>query len=98
MIDLESAREELGVTKSELARRTGIPVRDIRRIENTPGYDPRFSRVMTLADGLGVPVDRLRPRFVSHTTEAATPQVVCGPTRDTDQPASTAVSPVHPGE
>lgn len=60
MIDLERARRARGLTKSELARRAGIPVRDVRRIENTAGYDPRFSRAVALADALGVKVDDLR--------------------------------------
>lgn len=60
MIDLERARRARGLTKSELARRAGIPVRDVRRIENTVGYDPRFSRAVALADALGVKVDDLR--------------------------------------
>lgn len=35
--------------------------------------------------------------FFIHTPEADTASTGCGPTRDTDQPASRAVSPVHTG-
>ncbi len=61
-MDLAAARQAAGgISKSELARRLGIPVRNVRRMENTPGYDPRFSRVQEIACALGVPVDALIP-------------------------------------
>ena len=61
-MDLARARQAAGnVSKSELARRLGIPVRNVRRMENTPGYDPRFSRVLEIARALGVSTDALVP-------------------------------------
>lgn len=61
VVDIAKARTAAGVSKSELARRLGIPVRNVRRMENTQGYDPRFSRVVQIADALGVPTDALVP-------------------------------------
>lgn len=61
-MDLAAARQSAGgISKSELARRLGIPVRNVRRMENTPGYDPRFSRVQEIARALGVSTDALIP-------------------------------------
>lgn len=82
MIDLKKARGD--VSKSELARRSGIPIRDIRRIENTPGYDPRFSRVVALADALGVPLDRLRSHAEADTSlDAGGPNHAIPPAKPT---------------
>lgn len=61
VVDIAKARNAAGISKSELARRLGIPVRNVRRMENTRGYDPRFSRVVEIADALGVPTDALIP-------------------------------------
>lgn len=62
VVDIAKARNAAGgVSKSELARRLGIPVRNVRRMENTAGYDPKFSRVVEIADALGVPTDALIP-------------------------------------
>lgn len=68
VMELERAREAAGVTKSELARRLGIPVRNVRRMENNAGYDPRFSRVQQIAAALGVPIDSLVPERAHGST------------------------------
>lgn len=58
-IDITPARERAGLTKSELARRLGVPASTIRRIENRPGYDPRFSTAHEIAVALGCRLDEL---------------------------------------
>jgi transcriptional regulator with XRE-family HTH domain len=77
VVDIAKARTAAGVSKSELARRLGIPVRNVRRMENTDGYDPRFSRVVEIADALGVSTDALIPERAHapnlHQVSAGTP-------------------------
>lgn len=51
---LRDARRRAGLTQEELAARSGVGVRTIRRLETGSGTDPRIGTVTLLADALGV--------------------------------------------
>ncbi|SFB43544.1 NACHT domain-containing protein [Amycolatopsis marina] len=51
---LRDARRRAGMTQDELAARSGVGVRTIRRLETGSGTDPRIGTVTLLADALDV--------------------------------------------
>ncbi|MBN6038330.1 helix-turn-helix transcriptional regulator [Amycolatopsis sp. 195334CR] len=51
---LRDARRRAGLTQDQLAARSGVGVRTIRRLENGSGNDPRIGTVTLLADALDV--------------------------------------------
>jgi len=64
MLNVSTHRKERDWSLAELAERSGVSVPTIERIERDERrseceYDPRISRVVRLADALGVPVDAL---------------------------------------
>jgi DNA-binding XRE family transcriptional regulator len=64
--NLDSAREELGMTKAELARRIGVRPESIRRLFSRPSPNPTLDTVVALAQALDLNVtvqpDRTRIR------------------------------------
>ena len=54
------AREQKGMSASELAEASGIPLRSLERIE-AGELDPRYDGLIALADGLGVRVAAIMP-------------------------------------
>lgn len=64
MLNVSTHRKARNWSHAELASASGVSVPTIERIErdersDTPTYDPRISRVVRLADALGVKVDEL---------------------------------------
>ncbi|WP_216216829.1 helix-turn-helix domain-containing protein [Amycolatopsis aidingensis] len=57
---LRDARRRAGLTQDELAARSGVGVRTIRRLETGSGTDPRIGTVTLLADALDVSQDERR--------------------------------------
>ncbi|AUG79447.1 XRE family transcriptional regulator [Kitasatospora sp. MMS16-BH015] len=58
---LRDLRTRSGMTQDQLAERSGLSERTIRRLENDRGADPRLSTVNLLADALGAgPEERRR--------------------------------------
>ncbi|RZQ62393.1 helix-turn-helix domain-containing protein [Amycolatopsis suaedae] len=57
---LRDARRRVGLTQDELAERSGVGVRTIRRLETGSGNDPRIGTVTLLADALDVTPDERR--------------------------------------
>ncbi|GAB3478514.1 helix-turn-helix domain-containing protein [Amycolatopsis cihanbeyliensis] len=57
---LRDARRRAGLTQDELAARSGVGVRTIRRLETGSGTDPRVGTVTLLADALDVTPDERR--------------------------------------
>jgi transcriptional regulator with XRE-family HTH domain len=55
---LRARREQLGLSQTELARRTGLRLDRIGRIERGQ-IDPRLSVVLVLADELDYPPEQL---------------------------------------
>ena len=55
---LREVRERLGLTRKELAERSGISVSDLQRYEDG-AMSPSWSRLLRLAKVLGVSVDEL---------------------------------------
>ena len=51
--ELESERERLGVSKSELAERLGIRLESLRATLNNRGGEPSLSRIRAIAEALG---------------------------------------------
>lgn len=61
-VSLADAREAAGFSQADLAARSGVDVRTIRRIEGGRGgkpYRPSLEQVVRLADALEVPIDDL---------------------------------------
>ncbi|MEV7094931.1 helix-turn-helix domain-containing protein [Amycolatopsis sp. NPDC051045] len=58
---LRELRRQAGMTQDELADRSGVAVRTIRRLEREVGTNPRLGTVKLLADALGIaPEDHRR--------------------------------------
>lgn len=55
---LRQIRAEKGVTVAEMTRR-GVPMRNVFRIENDPGHDPRLSTLVAIARALDVTLNDL---------------------------------------
>lgn len=66
---LRARREQLGLSQPQLARRTGIGVDTLGRIERGQA-DPRFSQVLVLADELDFPLEQLFTRVGSRHADA----------------------------
>ncbi|QFU91897.1 helix-turn-helix transcriptional regulator [Amycolatopsis sp. YIM 10] len=62
---LRDARRRAGLTQDQLAARSGVGVRTIRRLENGSGNDPRIGTVTLLADALDVAPDERRNLLVA---------------------------------
>ena len=80
MLTVSTHRKARNWSHAELASASGVSVPTIERIErdersDTPTYDPRISRVVRLADALGVKLDDLVSARVhaSNLSEAASP-------------------------
>lgn len=60
---LDSAREELGMSKAELARRIGVRPESIRRLFSAPSPNPTLDTVIAVAQALDlrVRVESQRP-------------------------------------
>ncbi|PLS84027.1 MAG: hypothetical protein CYG60_20130 [Actinobacteria bacterium] len=56
---VRTAREARGITQEELARRAGVPLNRVGRIETGAVTDPHYSTLSRIADGLGVSVAEL---------------------------------------
>jgi putative transcriptional regulator len=55
---LRTLRLEAGLSRSELARRAGVPVSTLRHWESDRGF-PGLATCLRLAEALGVPAERL---------------------------------------
>lgn len=55
---MKSRRYYFGITQDELARRTGIGIATIKRME-LPGYMPNFKNVLIVMNELGLSFDKL---------------------------------------
>ncbi|AXB41348.1 helix-turn-helix domain-containing protein [Amycolatopsis albispora] len=62
---LRDARRRAELTQEQLAARSGVGVRTIRRLENGGGNDPRIGTVTLLADALDVGPDERRNLLVA---------------------------------
>ncbi len=58
--DLDAARAKAGVSKAELARRTGVDAASLRRLFTSDASNPTLLRFLEVADALGIEV-RLAP-------------------------------------
>jgi DNA-binding phage protein len=58
--ELDAERKRQGLSKAELARRSGLPAMSVRRLLTIDDPDPRVSTLMTLSRTLGRPLG-LRP-------------------------------------
>lgn len=56
---LQAYRLQRGMSKAELARRSGLTVRNIRLIENDPHYNLKRKTMMELAGALGLPASMI---------------------------------------
>ncbi len=56
---VRTAREARGITQEELARRAGVPLNRVGRIETGAVTDPHYSTLSRIAVGLGVSVGEL---------------------------------------
>ncbi|MEU6265782.1 helix-turn-helix domain-containing protein [Saccharopolyspora shandongensis] len=57
---LRQLRRQAGMTQEQLAERSGVGVRTIRRLENNSPTDPRIGTVKLLADALDLAPDKRR--------------------------------------
>ena len=53
---LDDAREAQGMTKAELARRSGMAPEAVRRMFSASGVNPKAATLVALADALGLEV------------------------------------------
>jgi transcriptional regulator with XRE-family HTH domain len=56
---VRDAREARGLTQEELARRAGVPLNRVGRVETGAVTDPHYSTLSRIADGLGMSVGEL---------------------------------------
>lgn len=56
--NIRQTRESLGLSQSDLAKKSGLTVQSISRIE-TGKSNPRWANLDTIAEALGVSIDRL---------------------------------------
>jgi transcriptional regulator with XRE-family HTH domain len=56
---VKTAREQCGIHQAELARRLGCSVNALSMLENNAITDPRASRIIGIAETLGVSADYL---------------------------------------
>jgi transcriptional regulator with XRE-family HTH domain len=56
---IQSKREEIGISRTELARRSKVPLRTLEEIESQRRKDPRGSTLRAIATALGCLVDDL---------------------------------------
>ena len=68
---IRKAREDYGMSQTELAKRIGISKTAMNQIELGETLDPHFSRVQKIADTLRISMDYLAGRHAEPT--AATP-------------------------
>jgi DNA-binding phage protein len=61
---LDAAREELGISKAELARRIGVRPESVRRLFSAPSPNPTLDTVVAVARALELTV-RLEPEHRS---------------------------------
>jgi DNA-binding XRE family transcriptional regulator len=54
--DLRNLRAALDLSQLELAQRSGLDVRTVRRVENDTAYRPRLEQLLRMADALGADV------------------------------------------
>lgn len=54
--DLRNLRAALEVSQVDLALRSGVDVRTVRRVENDPAYRPRLEQLLRMADALNADV------------------------------------------
>lgn len=52
-------RKELGISQEEVARRSGVTLATVNRIEGGVQENPRFGTIKKLANGLGVTLSDL---------------------------------------
>jgi transcriptional regulator with XRE-family HTH domain len=56
---IRAARKAANLSQEELARRAGVPLNRVGRIETGVVMDPHFSTLNSIAEGLGVSVSEL---------------------------------------
>ena len=97
MLNVSTHRKERAWSLADLSARSGVSVPTIERIERDERrpvceYDPRISRVIRLANALGVPIDALiRERaHASNLPDAAgpTPHKHVSPGRSVAKPSA----------
>jgi DNA-binding XRE family transcriptional regulator len=54
--DLRNLRAALEVSQVDLALRSGVDVRTVRRVERDPAYRPRLEQLLRMADALNADV------------------------------------------
>ncbi|MEU6642790.1 helix-turn-helix domain-containing protein [Saccharomonospora sp. NPDC046836] len=72
---LRDARRRAGMTQDELAARSGVGVRTIRRLETGSGTDPRIGTVTLLADALDVTPGERRDLLAAADGRQQAPQL-----------------------
>ncbi|WP_405365974.1 helix-turn-helix domain-containing protein [Kitasatospora sp. NBC_00039] len=95
---LRRLRRQSGLTQEQVAERSGVSVRTIRRLETGKSADHRLGTVNLLADALGVgPEDRLLlAATLANASSEAAPEKISGPSPEsTRDPAPE--SPVDSG-
>ncbi|MEV0697461.1 helix-turn-helix domain-containing protein [Saccharopolyspora sp. NPDC050389] len=82
---LRQLRRQAGMTQEQLAERSGVGVRTIRRLENSAPTDPRIGTVKLLADALDLSPDKRRELLAevgSAPVEDAAVEIPEAPPRD----------------
>lgn len=64
-------RDHVGITSDELARRAGLSVAEVTRLQGEEGGEPWLTTALRLADALGEPIDRLLDRVFWYPGEVA---------------------------
>jgi transcriptional regulator with XRE-family HTH domain len=70
---VKTAREQCGIHQAELARRLGCSVNALSMLENNAITDPRASRIIGIAETLGVSADYLLGLQDTAATVTSTP-------------------------
>lgn len=56
---IRAARKAAGLSQEALARRADVSAQSVRQLEQGGVYDPHYSTVSKIAEGLGMPVSEL---------------------------------------
>ena len=77
---LSGARQEAGLSRRELAARSGVSANTIIKIERSATTDPGFTVVMRLAQALGVDLNSVVQR--AHEATVSSPRIDESPSSD----------------
>jgi len=95
---VRATRKAAGISQEEVARRAGVSLNVINRLERGVILDPHYSTLRGIARALGVPVEDLvrEPALASFATPGKAEAPAAGPAKPTETPEPLARIPYEP--